>query len=229
MTDSTGEGWDSSDRGRSVSAREDVHYEESISISDSDYAGLASLARTIALVSIVAVILFVPIALALFFGGVAMISGNSMVDLVTTVASGLPLPVLVFLAIFVLLVVGSLLLGVVMVLRGGSTISRNEVHTRVTDGGIQIDREGGMFGQSSGVMIPLESVTAVEYNDPEGDLKMNLGDVRAKTFIAGRGADWVRIDRSDGPAVYVGSDRPRMLAEVVGDLAPNVDGPRPFS
>ena len=158
-----------------------------------------------------------------------MVSGNSMVDLVTTVASGLSLPVLLFLAIFVLLVVGSLLLGVVMVVRGGSTTSRNEVYTRVTDGGIQIDREGGTFGQSSGVMIPLESVTAVEYNDPEGDLKMNLGDVRAKTFIAGRGTDWVRIDRSDGPAVYVGSDRPRMLAEVVGDLAPNVDGPRPFS
>lgn len=70
---------------------------------------------------------------------------------------------------------------------------------------------------------------AVEYNDPAGDLRVTLGDIRAKQFIGGRAADWVRIERDGASAVYVGSDRPRELAGIVADLAPNVDGPQPYS
>ena len=229
MTDAPRDGLGPSGPDRSSGADRGVHFEETIALSDSEYAGLASLAGAGVLVSIVATLLFVPLAVVLFFWVVAERSGNSIVDVATTVVSGLPLSVLAFLVVFAIFYVGTSLLVLVMAVRRGSLTYRDEIHTRVTDSGVTIDRDGGYPWQSAEVTIPFEAITAVEYNDPEGSLKMNLEDVRAEKYIGGRAQDWVRIERRNSPAVYVGSDRPRNLAAVVADLAPGVDRARSFS
>lgn len=229
MDDATGDRAGRPAHERSGWADGGVQFEETIALSDSDYGGLSRVTGAIALVSIVAMILFVPISFVVFFGIVAVASGNSIVDVGTAVASGLPLATVLFMGVFVLLFVGILLLGLLMVVKQGGLTFRDEIHTRVTGSSVDIDRDGGYLGQSSGVTIPFETVTTVEYNDPQGDLRMNLEDIRAKKFIGGRGGDWVRIGRSDGPAVYVGSDRSRELAAVVADLSPHVERAEPFS
>jgi len=229
MAEAPRDGPGPSSRGGSRGADSGVQFEETIALSDSEYAGLARLAGVVVLVSIVATLLFAPLAFVLFFGFVAERSGNSIIDVATTVVSGLPPSALLFLAVFALFFVGTPLLLLAGAVRRGSLTYRDEIHTRVTDGGVTIDREGGYLGQSAGVTIPFEAITAVEYNDPGGSLKVNLADVRAEKFIGGRSQDWVRIERRDSPAVYVGSDRPRALAAVVADLAPGVDRARPFS
>ncbi|MFB6196621.1 MAG: hypothetical protein ABEI80_10650 [Haloplanus sp.] len=231
MGDPTSNGAGVTVHGRSVEPDGGVHFEEAVALSDSAYAGLSKVATAVALVSVLGMVLVVPLALVVFFVIAVVVSGNSVVDLLAAVASGLPLSLVLFGAVFGIVVVGSLLAAVVMVVKGGGVGlgSSEQIHTRVTDSAVEIDREGGYLGQSSGVTIPFETVTTVEYNDPDGDLRMNLGDVRAKKFIGGRGGDWVRIGRSDGPAVYVGSDQPRRLADVVAGLSPGVDRAEPFS
>ena len=229
MTNPLGDRWGLSGHDRSSRADGGVHFEETVALSDSRYAGLANLTGTIVLVVTVAMVLFVPLSAALFFGGVAVVSGTSIVDLVATIISGLPPSALVFIVVFAVFMIGAPLLMVWMAIKRGGLTHKDKIHTRVTDGGIEIDREEGYLGQSSGVTIPFEAITAVEYNDPEGSPKMNLEDIRAEKFIGGRAGDWVRIDRTDAPAVYVGSDQPRALAEVVADLAPGVDRAQPFS
>lgn len=227
MAGGTGDGPETNNRsGRTAGA---VHFEETVALSDSDYAGLSSLAAAVLLVSLAATVLFIPLALAGFLLMVAVVSGNSVADVATTVGANLPLGAVLGFVLFGLLLGGTVLIAVVTVVRRGSLAYRDEIHTRVTDSGVEVDRDGGYLGQSSGVAIPFEAVTTVEYSDPEGDLKMNIEDIRAEKFIGGRSGDWVRIGRGDSPAVYVGSDRPRMLADVVADRAPSVDSARPFS
>ncbi|PSQ19626.1 hypothetical protein BRD00_00945 [Halobacteriales archaeon QS_8_69_26] len=209
-----------------------VHFEETISRSENDLQGIGSrLAGGFALISVVGTVLFVPLSVLLFFGFVSYMSGRPMGDVVGTVVSDLPPDILLFIGLFCVVFVGGMLGTVVVgarMVRGGGQ-ARDRVHTRVTDRGVEIDREGARVMGSAGLTVPFESVTAVEYSDPEGDPKVNLEDARAKKFIAGRSSDWVRIGRYDDPAVYVGSDRPRELADVVAGLAPNVAEAEPFS
>jgi len=226
MTDATGEGGGTTEDDRFSGT---VQFEETVALSDSRFAELSSVAGGVALVAAVAMVLLVPLSVVLFFGFVAAMSGNSIVAVVADVASGLPTAALLFLAVFALFVLGVPLFAVVSAVRRGRLGPKDEVHTRVTDRGIEIDREGGRLGQSSGVTVSFETVTAVEYNDPDGDIRVELGDINAKKFIGGRSGDWVRIERADGPAVYVGSDRHRALADVVADMAPGVDDAEPFS
>lgn len=104
-----------------------------------------------------------------------------------------------------------------------------EVHVRVTENGMSVRRDGSGYWQSSGVDIPFDVVTAVEYLDPdESSTRLEPGDWRAQKFFAGRGRNWVRIERSDDSAVYVGSDRPVELAETVAGRTPHVATPEPF-
>lgn len=227
MTDPTGNGSGPSGGDRHGGAGVEVHFEETVALSETGYSRLADVGGAVVAASVVGTLLFVAVSLALFFGAVAAASGRPIGDVVAAVASGVPPSVLPFVAGFVLLFVGGSLFAVLRVVRGGT--ATDEVHTRVTDGAVEVDRLGGYFGASSGVTVPLEAVTTVEYNDPGGAPKLNLGDVRAEKFVGGRGGDWVRIGRGDGPAVYLGSDRPRTLAEVVADVAPNVDRAEPFS
>lgn len=95
------------------------------------------------------------------------------------------------------------------------------VHVRVSDAGVSVSRTGSLSWESAGVDVPFEEITAVELVDPdESSFRVELGDARSEKFIAGRSSDWVRIERSDDPAVYVGSDDPKELAAVIAKGAP---------
>jgi len=103
------------------------------------------------------------------------------------------------------------------------------VHVRVTENGLSVRREGSGYWQSPGVDVPFDAVTAVEYRDPdESSTRMELGDWRARRFFAGRSRNWIRIERADASAVYVGSDRPVELAETISRRVPGVTNPEPF-
>jgi hypothetical protein len=206
-----------------------VHFEETIALSDSRFAELADLAGVVFLVTTAAMVLLVPLGFVGFIWVVSVASRRPFVDVADAIVSGLPPGTSLLGAVFAATYVGGLLFAVWQVLRRGSVAYRDEIHTRVTDDRIAIDRTGGYIGQASGVTIPLEAIVTVEYNRPGGDLRVVSADVRAEQFIGGRASDWVRIERRGGPAVYVGSDRHRALAGTLADLAPRVDAAEPFS
>lgn len=81
----------------------------------------------------------------------------------------------------------------------------------------------------SGVDVPLDEITTVEYLDPEeSSHRLELRDWRAPKYFGGRGRSWIRIEREGKPAVYVGSDRPIELADTIVRNAPNVERAEPF-
>lgn len=128
-----------------------------------------------------------------------------------------------------LFVVGYGVFSIVGFVRGMGRAFDEEVHARVTDAGITVRREGSGYWESSGVEIPFDDIAAVEYADmDESSLRVEFGDWRSPKFFAGRSRDWVRIERADGPAVYVGSDRPVELAETIARSAPDVGSAEPF-
>jgi small basic protein len=105
-----------------------------------------------------------------------------------------------------------------------------QVHTRVTDSGVSVRREGSWFaGQSSGVDIPFDAITAVEYLDPEeSSTRLETNDLWSKQFFAGRSKNWIRIEQGDDPTVYIGSDRPSELAETIVRRTPGVETAEPL-
>lgn len=137
-------------------------------------------------------------------------------------------------AVLVLVVAGLLFLimGVgfvwLFVKNVGRAVSK-EVHIQVTDDGVSVSRSGSQYWQSSGVDIPFDSITTVEYVDPdESSFRMELRDFRAPKFFAGRSRNWIRLERTTGPAVYIGSDRPRELANTIAQRVPGDVTPTPF-
>jgi hypothetical protein len=103
------------------------------------------------------------------------------------------------------------------------------VRVQVDDRGVSVERTGSQYWQSSGVDVPFDAITAVEYVDPEeSSFRVELGDLRAPKFFAGRSRDWVRLERTRGPAVYIGSDRPNELAEAIARRVPGDVTARPF-
>lgn len=140
------------------------------------------------------------------------------------------LPVVGLLVFVLLFVVVVFLVPVVAMVRLLGKAFDERVHVRVTDAGVDVQRNGGIrYRQSSGVDVPFDAITAVEYADPEEpSYRVELGDWRAPKFFAGRSQDWVRLERGDGSAVYVGSDRPVELAETIARQAPSVEAVEPF-
>lgn len=139
------------------------------------------------------------------------------------------LPVVGLLVFVLLFVVVVFLVPVVAMVRLLGKAFDERVHVRVTDAGVGVEREGSRYWQSSGVDVPFDAITAVEYADPdEPSYRVELGDWWAPKFFAGRSQDWVRLERGDGSAVYVGSDRPVELAETIARQAPSVEAVEPF-
>lgn len=104
-----------------------------------------------------------------------------------------------------------------------------EVHTRGTDTDVRVTRTGSGYRQSSGMAIPFDAITSVEYLDPdESSTRIEFGDWRSKQFSAGRSTDWVRIGRDGDSTVYIGSGRPMELAEAIARSAPDVERAKPF-
>ena len=104
-----------------------------------------------------------------------------------------------------------------------------QVHTRVTDSGVSVRREGSWLGQSSRADIAFDAITGVEYLDPEeSSTRLEMDDLRSKQFFAGRSKNWIRVKRGDAPTVYIGSDRPLELAEAIARRSPGVESAEPF-
>jgi hypothetical protein len=212
---------------RTTNGGRDALFEESLSMKDEAGAGrLTGLTRVIVLFVIVVTLVGVVLVGRSF---VSMVGG---VDVVLSLASDVRFqrPTLFGGIVLVgLFVVGYGVFSIVGFVRGMGRAFDEEVHARVTDAGITVRREGSGYWESSGVEIPFDDIAAVEYADPdESSLRVEFGDWRSPKFFAGRSRDWVRIERADGPAVYVGSDRPVELAETIARSAPDVGSAEPF-
>ena len=202
-------------------------FEESLSMKDE--AGAASLIReTRVLVPFVIVATLVSAA----FVALTFVSTVGGVDVVLTVVNGIRAErpsLFVGLLVVGLLVVGYWVFSIVGFVRRMRRAFDEEIHVRVTENGISVRRDGSGYWRSSGVDVPFDAVTAVEYLDPdESSTRLELGDWRAPKFFAGRSRNWVRLERTGDPAVYVGSDRPVELAETVAGRVPGVANPEPF-
>lgn len=122
------------------------------------------------------------------------------------------------------------------------------VHVRVTDDGVVVHREGGRVWSSETVTVPFEEVARVQYSDPDGShphIYVRTGEHDAKYFMvdnsdpkyeSGMGdrkpmnvyREGIRIERVDGPPVYVGSKRQVELAEAIAQQSPAVEDAEPL-
>lgn len=104
-----------------------------------------------------------------------------------------------------------------------------EIHIRVTSRGLAVERAGSRLGQSSGVEVPFETITALELPDwDDSATGITLADANAVKFLAARSQSWIRVERADGAALYLGSDSPRELAETIAHNAPpRIERPGP--
>jgi hypothetical protein len=208
-----------------------VRYEETLAIGDDEDGGGIGRWVLIAVAFLIAVSLVPAVfLLAGMLRRTATVVGGT--GALRAVASSVAADQPVVVAAFVLAGVVVLLVSAAVVpllVRSVRRALDREVHVRVTDGGVGIERTGSRYWQSPGVAIPFGAITTVEYVDrDESSFRVELGDVRAEKFFAGRSREWVRLERADEPAVYVGSDRPRELAEAIAQRVPGDVTARPF-
>lgn len=131
--------------------------------------------------------------------------------------------------VLVLVIVGWFVLSIVGMGRRLKTSFDERIHTRVTDSGLTVERDGSRRGQSDRVEVPFDAIATVEHLDTDASsMRVEPGDVSAEKFFAGRSQSWVHIGRDADRAVYVGSDRPRELAETVARNAPHVGRAEPY-
>ena len=217
--------------GRSTDGGRNVRFEETLDLEDEGGAsGLVTVVRVLVLFLIVttlgSLVLVVVGAADAFLSAVGGV--DVALSIVDDVRSERPLAVVGFLLVG-LLSVGFVLFSIVGFLLQVRRAFDQRVHVRVTDAGVSVRREGSRYWQSSGVEIPFDAITAVERPDSdESSVRVELGDLRAPKFLAGRRRNWVRLERGDDPAVYVGSDRPVELAETIARRAPGVESSEPF-
>lgn len=205
----------------------DIRFEETLFLNDEAGAnGLIRITRIFVVILIVVTLVagfFVVRSMATAIGGV-----DVALQIVNSIRSDRPL-VFAGLGLFVVLAVSYGVFSIVGFVFQMQRAFEKEVHTRVTDTGVSVQRRGSGSWQSSGVDIPFNAITAVEYLHPdESSTRIEFGDARSKQFFAGRSKDWVRIERGNDPTVYIGSDRPMELAEVIAQSAPNVTNAKPF-
>lgn len=213
----------------------EILFEESLSIKDeagaSSYIKWAGYLLVVMIIfSLVGSVLFVVLTVV----GFVFLAGG--IDVALAFLEGVlaerPLPA-VLATVFVLGTAGFFLFVILGFVWGWQTGFDQQVHVRVTDAVITVERTGGglwrRHWQASGVEIPFDVITAVEYLDSEkSSSRIELGDVGSKKFFAGRSKKWIRIDRADDLAVYIGSDRPLYLAETIAERAPGVDNAQPY-
>jgi len=212
----------------------DVRFEETLSTSDDEGA---SRLITVTYVLLAVLTLGSVATFVVVVGATASVFARTMggfgpaVSVVTTLLAEHPL--IVAGGLLVALSTGAYLLVSVPALAGRLRQSIDQqVHVRVTDTSVSVRREGNHVrqpGQASAVDIPLGAITAIDYLDPdESSTRLELGDVLAQKFIAGRSRNWIRIERDGDPAVYVGSDRHVELAETIARLSPGVENAEPY-
>lgn len=209
-----------------------VHFEETLSIRDEGGAGRPIRFTRVAVLFLVlftlaSIVLVVVSAASMFTSATGSV--EVVLTLLESVRSERPLAFVGLPLFFVVLppLVGLLL--IVGFVRAMGRAFDERIHVRVTEDRVTVQRYGSRYWQSSGVEIPFDAITAVEYLDPEGSsTRLELGDWRDQRFFAGRSRNSIRIERGDGPAVYIGSDRPTELAETIARGVPAVENAEPF-
>lgn len=212
---------------RSTAGGRRVRFEETLDLDDEAGASrLIGVARLLVLVMIVTTL----VSAVLVAGG--FVSAVGGIDTVLSIAGAIRAErprLFLGIAVVGLSIVGYGLFATVGFLLAMGRAFDERVRVRVTDAGVSVRRDGSRYWQSSGVDLPFDAITAVEYADPTGSsTRTELGDWRAPKFLAGRSRSWIRVERDGGPAVYVGSDRPVELAETVARSAPGVESAEPF-
>jgi len=209
-----------------------VRFEETPSIGDEAGAkrliGFAHVAVLFLIVFTLASIVLVVVNAASVFTSAA-----GGIDVVPTILEAVRSErLLAFVGLSLLFLVIPLFTGALLIVGFLPAMGRafdERIHVRVTEGGVTVRRDGSRRWQSSGVDIPFDAITAVENLDPEeSSARVELTDWRAQRFFAGRSRDWIRIERDDGPAVYIGSDRPSELARTIPRGVPGVENAEPF-
>lgn len=209
----------------------DVLFEESLSMRDQEGASnLITVTRVLGLFLIVSTL--GSLVLVVGVGALMFVDMAGGIDVALAVVDALlterPLPIVGFLLFGVATIVLGLLLIVGFVRQMGRVFDR-QIHVQVTDGGVTVQRTGSPYWRSPEIEIPFDAITSVEYVDPdESSLRLELSDWRAKRFFAGRSRSWIRLERGDDSAVYIGSDRPIELAETIAQRAPGVEHAEPF-
>jgi hypothetical protein len=208
-----------------------VPYEETIAIKDEEGAGsLVSWVRIVivfmvivSLVSIALVAIVATRGMAVELGGMSVLQqfvGELLANQTIVVGAFL-------LATVLFLLIGGAFVWLLVKNVGRAT--DKEVHIQVSDDEVSVERKGSQYWQSSGVDVPFDTITTVEYLDSqESSMRLELGDFRAPKFFGGRSRDWIRLERAQGPAIYVGSDRPRELAEAIARHVPGNVSAKPF-
>lgn len=208
-----------------------VLFEETLDLRDEKGArSLIRISKKLLLFLIVITLASIGLVVVVSVGG--LVSAVGGIDVALSIVEGIrseqPL------AFVVIIFMGLLFVGYSIFLIFGLVLQMNrefdkKVHIRVTDNGVSVRREGSSYWQSSGVEIPFDAITSVEYLDQdESSTRLELGDLRSKQFFAGRSQNWIRIERETGPAVYVGSDRHFELAELIARHARTVKNAEPF-
>lgn len=226
VSEQTGTAW-----GYSTDGGREVLYEETLSLKDE--AGARNLIRftrvavLFLLVSTLASVVLVAVMAADMF-----VSAAGSVDVALSILEDLRSDrprAFGVIVLFGMLVIGYGSFSIAGFLLQMRRAFDKQIHVRVTDWGVTVQRVGSRYWQSSGVEIPFEAVTSVEYLDPDqSSLRVEVGDLRASRFFAGRKQNWIRIERANDTAVYVGSDRPAELAEIIARRAPGVDAAEPY-
>lgn len=208
-----------------------VHYEEVLAMRDEEGAGgLTGRLRIFVVVfTVVTLVAAGFVVWGWVDGALASVGGAGAVwESFGDLAAGNPLFLLGF-AIAALVIIVFTVLSIRGLSGAFDRELNKQVRVRVTDAGVTIERSGSRNWESAGEAVPFDSITAVEYVDPEeSSFRVELGDVRAPKFIAGRSRDWVRIERADAAAVYVGSDSPRELAAAIAERVPGGVTPTPY-
>lgn len=200
-----------------------VLFEETLSIGDQ--GGAATMIKFVR-IAVVFMILMTLVSIVLVFvvGANMFVSAAGGMDVALSILrkwwAERPLPMMAF----GLAVLGGLVFGLLLIVGFVLNLRRafdEQVTVRVTDAGLGVQREGGRWYQPSGIEVLFDVITAVEYVDPdESSFRIEFRDWRAPKFFAGRSQNWIRIERRGEPAVYVGSDRPRKLAETIARRVP---------
>lgn len=126
------------------------------------------------------------------------------------------------------------------------------VDVRVTDSGIRLTQTPTPFFGTGHVSIPFAHITRVQYCLPDSGENIHLTEADKKQsaeqismeddpvrFMVARQSSenaietgsylgGVRIERTNGPPVYIGSDQPETLATVIAEHSDTVDEPEEF-
>lgn len=164
-----------------------------------------------------------------FVFGVALLFGGSFLGLILLVA---PLNAVVWRAV-VIAVLGWTAFGAAF---GAGIYSRMRVFVKVTDTGVEVVRNWNSRRGAERATIPFESISRVQTTDAirphRPEIERQYTDAPLQAYMITTG--WlpvidlsyrtgVRIERTDGPPVYVGTARPGELAAVLTAKTPSAD------